>query len=256
MRDHELEAPDCSFTAIPNSTLDRLLASGATGSQLAVFLVICRRANVSGECWPSINRICLDTGLSRQSVCVALKWLADECYIETIHRNSDGVQTSNVYRIVFGTFGSQVGLTPLVKSALLPQSSRLDPEQYTENNIDNNPLTPFEKSLPSKGSSKTQSWSPEKALLPPGLSRETWVEWVTHRRQKRQPLTEVACKRQLKMLAQQSDPEAVVEQSLQNGWTGLFALKNPMHLAPITVEVEGNKFRLEMVDGEVRRVAL
>jgi len=54
---------------------------------------------------------------------------------------------------------------------------------------------------------------------------ETWADWERHRSEKRQRLTPTARSRQLAMLVRQPDPVACLNQSIQNGWTGLFEVK-------------------------------
>jgi hypothetical protein len=62
--------------------------------------------------------------------------------------------------------------------------------------------------------------------LPDFIDREVWNEWVQFRKEKKQKLTPTSIKRQLKFLTEhQKDYKAIIEASIQNGWTGLFALK-------------------------------
>lgn len=55
-----------------------------------------------------------------------------------------------------------------------------------------------------------------------------WLEWEQHRKEKRISLTPVSTKKQLKFLGGRSEFEAIgiIEQSIKNGWTGLFELKD------------------------------
>ena len=66
--------------------------------------------------------------------------------------------------------------------------------------------------------------------LPPSLDtpefREAWGQWQMHRKQKRQKLTAMTVAKQLKFLATQPNPVAVIDQSIEKGWTGLFELKS------------------------------
>ena len=57
---------------------------------------------------------------------------------------------------------------------------------------------------------------------------EAWKEWETYRKQKRQKLTPMSIKKQYSFLASHSVDIAIkiIEQSISNGWTGLFELKN------------------------------
>lgn len=57
----------------------------------------------------------------------------------------------------------------------------------------------------------------------------TWGEFVQFRKELRKPLTETGGKRLLKKLSQHSTPDAIamLEQSIENGWQGVFDVKGP-----------------------------
>lgn len=58
--------------------------------------------------------------------------------------------------------------------------------------------------------------------------QNAWIEWEQHRKEKKQKLTPLSVKKQLKFLDGRSKEEiiAIIDQSIMNGWTGLFELKN------------------------------
>lgn len=62
--------------------------------------------------------------------------------------------------------------------------------------------------------------------LPESIDSIAWGEWVQHRKELRKKLTKSQITKQLKFLCEQSDPNAVINQSIKNGWAGLFELKN------------------------------
>lgn len=69
----------------------------------------------------------------------------------------------------------------------------------------------------------------EAESLPHGdLFAVAWFEWKKFRKQKRQPLTPMSIKKQLEKLLEKPESEAVamIQQSILNGWTGIFELKN------------------------------
>ncbi len=62
--------------------------------------------------------------------------------------------------------------------------------------------------------------------LPPGLDPAVWKRWHDYRREIRKPLKPVSLPAaQRELAAFGCDQSAVVEQSIANGWQGLFALK-------------------------------
>lgn len=58
--------------------------------------------------------------------------------------------------------------------------------------------------------------------------KNAWQEWEQHRKEKKQKLTPLSVKKQLKFLEGRSKAEiiAIIDQSIMNGWTGLFNLKS------------------------------
>lgn len=63
---------------------------------------------------------------------------------------------------------------------------------------------------------------------PEGRLRDTWLEWEQYRKEKKQKLTASTARKQIQFLGGRADPEAIaiINQSITNGWTGLFELKN------------------------------
>ncbi|OEC42540.1 hypothetical protein A7D27_11720 [Pseudomonas sp. 1D4] len=64
------------------------------------------------------------------------------------------------------------------------------------------------------------------AAKPENVSAEVWAEWVRHRREIRKPLTQTSCARQVAQLANCAAPDAVILESIANGWQGLFPGKS------------------------------
>lgn len=51
---------------------------------------------------------------------------------------------------------------------------------------------------------------------------EAWTEWVDFRKEIKKKLTKLSAKRQITFLINQPEPIKCINQSIQNGWTGLF----------------------------------
>lgn len=69
--------------------------------------------------------------------------------------------------------------------------------------------------------------------LPEWLDPRTWGEFVDHRRKLKAPLSDRAAELNLselaKLRAKGFDPAKVINQSIGNGWKGLFAIKGEFH---------------------------
>ncbi|HDS1682152.1 TPA: helix-turn-helix domain-containing protein [Pseudomonas putida] len=60
---------------------------------------------------------------------------------------------------------------------------------------------------------------------PANVTPSVWADWCQHRKEIRKPLTATTCAKQAKTLAGHHAPDAVINQSISNGWTGLFPEK-------------------------------
>ena len=81
-------------------------------------------------------------------------------------------------------------------------------------------------------------------LLPDNLLEdnkflEVWIDWVEYRKEIKKPLTNVAAKRQIKLLSQYSIQvaTAMADQSINMGWRGIFPLNENHELMRGEVEL-------------------
>ncbi|MBK7380809.1 MAG: hypothetical protein IPJ03_17765 [Ignavibacteriales bacterium] len=58
------------------------------------------------------------------------------------------------------------------------------------------------------------------------LTLEKWKEWVDYRLEIKHKLTKSTAERQMIFLSKQPDPAKCIDESITNGWQGLFAQKN------------------------------
>jgi hypothetical protein len=129
------------------------------------------------------------------------------------------------------------------------------------------------ESHPASDSSSSKPIKPPKAKpapveIPPLLSLSpefvaAWARWVTHRRELRKPLTPTATQQQFAELERMGpdDAAAAIDQSIRNGWTGIFAPKAPRpapanfaHAKPTRETVWQITQRLEAVESSIREI--
>lgn len=100
---------------------------------------------------------------------------------------------------------------------------------HTDINTDINNNPPV---IPPRGEgTKNKKFFAEKIELPESVDPAAWIEWVKYRREIGKPIKSIAtASKQIKLLDQQSKlgirTQAIVDQSIANGWQGLFSLKN------------------------------
>lgn len=88
---------------------------------------------------------------------------------------------------------------------------------------------------PSEGKRSDNGAQPRAQEIPPSLDMQAWDRWLDYRKQVRKPLKSASIPAAQKALAAFGcEQAAVVEQSIANGWQGLFPLKTkPSGRAPL-----------------------
>ena len=64
-------------------------------------------------------------------------------------------------------------------------------------------------------------------VIPDGINKELFSEWLEYRKSKKKPVSQVAAKKQFKLLAKYSEAEQelIINKSIQNDYQGLFELR-------------------------------
>jgi len=82
--------------------------------------------------------------------------------------------------------------------------------------------------------------------LPQWLNKKAWTEWVQFRKELRKPLKPTTINRQLKFLEKHEENHAqILEQSIQNGWQGLFEGRGELSFKRQDAEVGSIAWRIE-----------
>ncbi len=96
-----------SFTTVPIKMVE-----GMDAQSQVVFMHICKYLNDEGSCWPSMNRLAKDCGMSRRTVQRRIDLLVEKNVLSTEKRHrEDGSYTSSLYRVVLSS-------TPSVRESL------------------------------------------------------------------------------------------------------------------------------------------
>lgn len=109
---------------------------------------------------------------------------------------------------------------------------RSTPVHKNEKNEKNNTNTATEtvaddvEIIPEPSEKKKKKKTEDVMGYPEWLDMDTWALWVKYRAEAKKKLTPQSIKLQLKFLAKDiPHHKAILEQSIQNGWTGLFAYR-------------------------------
>jgi DNA-binding transcriptional MocR family regulator len=188
-----------------------------------VLLALADNANDEGECYPSLQNISMRCEMHRSTVVRAVQSLEAAGHISRtvkIGRNTaynvhplQG-DTSRSLQLVAGSNQSQGATNPSHKAT--PPLSPSPP-------ITPSPSFPSEnRHKPSKRTRKAVADEPP----PSNLNVEAWHRWVQYRQEIRKPIHPASqLSAQRKLAGFGADQSAVVEQSIADGYQGLFALK-------------------------------
>jgi DNA-binding transcriptional ArsR family regulator len=235
---------------------------GLRHARLAVLQNLAAHANASAGhiAFPSVATIARETGYSKRSVQAALSALRDMLVI-----TEDGQAPSGAtrYRLEVGRGirrrplqpaaspppraaacipPTKPAASPPLQRAASPPCSRLHPEQGSEGGRDNREDEPGRRAAPAAADAPARAKRPAKPEakpdripfadlpLPTSIDREAWRRWCAFRvKTGRKTWTDDAARLSIRnlqrYLADGSDPIAVIEQSIANGWRGLFPLR-------------------------------
>lgn len=155
-------------------------------------------------------RIAEDTKESKNTVLKILHELEESGYLIR-HRLASGRM---VYQIIFPP------IKPLTKSRVEGK------KPLTKKATDQNSQVGVLGHISNKDGESNKENTSNKEELPEWINKEVWKNWEGYRKEKKQKLTPRSITLQLKYLEQHKDTHvAIIEQSIQNGWTGLFPLK-------------------------------
>lgn len=202
-----------------------------------IMLALADHADDDGRCYPSIGRLCRRTGLKARSIQNNLKSLSDQGYIQVVH--NAGKAGANLYFVsaLPGTFTNAPFKAPVRKGSMTADELKNDPRtKCTPHEMhpafgDIKPphltaKTPAADAPKPSGTiiEPSESNGARDALLTV-LSPEAADAFIDHRKAKRAKLTVRAAQLIAKDLTHHPNPDAVVEASIKNGWTGVFPEK-------------------------------
>lgn len=124
--------------------------------------------------------------------------------LSNFHRpDSDRTENSKNVRFDPPESGVQGGFHPPESGGDPQVNSKHDPQELLEGKKSKNKFDP-------------------KLAKPSNVSDEVWQDWINFRKEIKKPLTETMCKQQAKKLSLCTDANAVICNSIANGWQGLF----------------------------------
>lgn len=223
---------DDGYTRFANELLEAIASADLTARQLKVMLAYVRKTYGFNKKTDRIadEQIAQLTGLSRQNVNKAKKELISmNCLFMDgnqigVNREVSAWQFSKCLQV--SNFVSKLETKSVSKLETLNVSKLETHKRHslkTKENINKPPISPKKVS---------QKFDPLETELPDWLLAETWLSWVTYRKEigksikSKQSVTQainVLCR----SLEKGYTPEEIINQSIASGWQGIFEPKTP-----------------------------
>lgn len=223
---------DDGYTRFANELLEAIASADLTARQLKVMLAYVRKTYGFNKKTDRIadEQIAQLTGLSRQNVNKAKKELISmNCLFMDgnkigVNREVSAWQFSKCLQV--SNFVSKLETKNVSKLETLNVSKLKTHKRHslkTKENINKPPISPKKVS---------QKFDPLETELPDWLSAETWLSWVTYRKEigksikSKQSVTQ-AINVLSRSLEKGYTPEEIINQSIASGWQGIFEPKTP-----------------------------
>ena len=223
---------DDGYTRFANELLEAIASADLTARQLKVMLAYVRKTYGFNKKTDRIadEQISQLTGLSRQNVNKAKKELISmNCLFmdgNQIGVNSEVSAWQFSKCLQVSNFVSKLETKNVSKLETLNVSKLETHKRHslkTKENINKPPISPKKVS---------QKFDPLETELPDWLSAETWLSWVTYRKEigksikSKQSVTQ-AINVLSRSLEKGYTPEEIINQSIASGWQGIFEPKTP-----------------------------
>lgn len=194
----------------------------------AIYAYFNSYAGAGDTCFPSRNKICYDLGISADTFGKYLKQLCECGYIKTQQVKENGRFSHNVYTIC---------------STILPCPKISDTENTVHGGLDTNINSNKNNSISNNNNDlkKERKTSFDDAISAYTQNEElktTILDFIKMRKLIKAPMTDRALRGIFKELDKlgQSDEEkiAILEQSIERSWRGVFAISKPKQDKPKT----------------------
>ncbi|MFA5323413.1 MAG: replication protein [Smithella sp.] len=207
------------YTAIANEIMDALIASNLSGQDFKIALLILRKTygfNKNEDVVP-LSQMSKATNMHHIR-CSQVVGRLQLMKILTVTENINGLGKKYKFNKDFEQWGT-----------VNKNINRLEKVKQTVNVLRKSPLmkTARSKDTSSKDNTKDNTPLPPKVEIPIWVSREIFDKYQASRSKKLKPVSYEGFFKKLKRLAEASraSPEEILNQSIENGWQGIFELK-------------------------------
>ncbi|EPQ7202386.1 helix-turn-helix domain-containing protein [Providencia stuartii] len=211
--------------------------------QKILILSLADRADEYHCCYPSIQRLVKDTGLDKKTISKWINLMIEDGLISDTGERKGPTKRVRVLRLNIDAEYTQKrddtekGNVPKNGSLNVPKNGSLNVPKNGSLNVPKNGSLNVPKngsqnqSLETNNEPKKKGFDAKKESIPDWLDREIWFNWIDYRNEIKKPLKtkktfELQVKFLLQCLEEGYSPEEIINQSITNGWQGLFKPKN------------------------------
>ena len=189
-----------------------------------VLIKLADNANDVGECWPSYQHIADQCEIDRSTVRRHIKHLEEQRLLKIENRDGPKGNSSNLYLLTIGGMGTEsTPVGPKSTGVGTQPTPPVGPESTRTSHSFEPVKEPVKQPVADAPSAKKKATKFDPLTCKPAnVSEQVWADWCQHRKEIRKPLTKTTCERQAKTLTGHHWADAVIIQSISNGWTGLF----------------------------------
>lgn len=224
------------YTRIANELLEAVMLAGLSQHQLLVFMAVMRKTygfNKKSD-WVSNEQLSALTGILSHK-CSAAKSALVRRGILTQSGRSVGINKAVSEWSCLPESGKKI--KPYLKEVNLPESGNKSLPESGNDTYPNQVNTKDKHTKDKKDNSnnppkspKSASFDPAGVSLPEWLSQAVWKSWVDYRRDLKKPIKSQQTVTQAINLLERCkcsgyQPEEIINQSIANGWQGLFEPK-------------------------------
>lgn len=187
--------------------------------QKILILSLADRADEYHCCYPSIQRLVKDTGLDKKTISKWINLMIEDGLISDTGERKGPTKRVRVLRLNIDAEYTQK--RDDTEKGNVPKNGSLNvPKNGSQN-----------QSLETNNEPKKKGFDAKKESIPDWLDREIWFNWIDYRNEIKKPLKtkktfELQVKFLLQCLEEGYSPEEIINQSITNGWQGLFKPKN------------------------------
>lgn len=206
---------------------------GIPSGQKMVLLALCDNANDQGECYPSVSMLIEKCSMSERTIQGHISDLEKQGFVTRNMRSG----RATLYRIDPRRIRTPAEFAP-------PQNLRPTPAEFAPPPPQNLRPTPaesapitisepsIEPSVNQKQRSQASSTDKENGIaLPAWLPESVWGSYLDHRKAMKSPMTpraqELTIRKIVEIRDSGHDPVAAIEQTIINGWKGVFPPRDP-----------------------------